>query len=144
MSRAQSDYEQGNLRAAEREIETILAADPSSYRATYDLGLLFLKSGQYADALARLQHAATLSNTSDAHFFAAVAALAVRRPLLARREAQQANMRQPNDYATMALLAMADRALGHAALAARERATALSLGYQGQTLREMIDAVPLL
>lgn len=144
MSRAQSDYEQGNLRAAEREIETILAADPSSYRATYDLGLLFLKSGQYADALARLQHAATLSNISDAHFFAAVAALALRRPLLARREAQLTNTLQPNDYATMALLAMADRALGHAALAARERATALSLGYQGQTLREMIDAVPLL
>ncbi len=50
----------------------------------------------------------------------------------------------PNEWDTNAVLAMADRGLGRAALARQEFARAASFGYDGRTLGQMIDdATPM-
>ena len=134
---ASSALARGDLRTAAREMRAAIAIR-DSYEARYDLGVILLKDGRYADALVTWRKAATLRRGSDPYWYEAIAALALRRPALARGLAQEAVTLDPLEGYYHAALAMAWQRLGQSALANREFATARGYDYTGQTIQQWI------
>jgi len=135
---AYSAYSHGDLGTAEQQLRGALSLDDGNYTAHLDLGLVLLKAGRYSDARAELHRAGDINHVATAYLYAGVAALAMRQPQLARGEMAQALAQTPYDDAVNAVAAMADRAAGRAATAARELAVARSYGYTGATLKDYI------
>ena len=144
LAQAETAYTQGDVNTAEHELRAITSLDAANYFAHYDLGLLLLKTGRYTAALTELHRAARLDSSSASLLFAAATDLALHRATAAQAEAQQAVRIDPNEWDTNAVLAMADRALGRAALARQEFARAVSFGYDGRTLGQLIDSATLM
>ncbi len=143
LAAAVGDYDRDNLPAAERELRTALSIKADLYDARFDLAIVLLKEGRYAAALAELRRAEGIKELATAHLYAGVADLAMHRPDLARDEARAGLAQVGQDPDIDALLATADRQLGHAASAEQEYATARSEGYQGQTVRDWIAQAAL-
>lgn len=132
-------YAQGHLAQAEREMRAGVAVKSDDYNARFDLGILLLKEGKYAEAIPQLRQAETIGQVPTAYLYAAVGELAEGHPALAHAEIQPALAKVPNDPDVNGALALADQALGHKALAAHELATARADGYSGSGVRGWIS-----
>lgn len=131
-------YTQGHLAQAEREMRAGVAVKSDDYNARFDLGVLLLKEGKYAEAVQQLRQAEAIGQVPTAYLYAAVAELAQGKPALAHAEIQPALAKVPNDPDVNAALALADQGLGHKTLAAQEMATARADGYSGHGVRGWI------
>jgi tetratricopeptide (TPR) repeat protein len=127
----------GDFAAAAQQMRAAMAIR-DSYEVRYDLGIILLKEGTYADALAQLRRAMTFKRNSDAYWLAAIASLELHQPALGRSMAQQAVNLDPEEGYYHATLAMAERAAGYSSLAANEFATARRYDYTGQTMQQWI------
>lgn len=131
---------QGDYRTAEREMRDAIAIR-DGYNVRYDLGVILLKAGRYDAASAQFHKAISFKQDSDAYWYAAVAALAMHRPAIARLQARKALAINPIIGEYRAALAMSEQELGHTALAAQEFVAARSAdGYTGQTIQQWIAA----
>ncbi len=135
---AYSAYSRGDLGTAEQQLRGALSLDDGNYTAHLDLGLVLLKAGRYSDARAELHRAGDINHVATAYLYAGVAALAMNQPQRARTELALALAQAPYDSDVNAVAAMADRASGRAAPAARELAVARSYGYAGLTLKDYV------
>ena len=136
-SAASAALSKGEVRVADQQMRAAVAIR-DNYSVRYDLGIILLKEGQYAASLTQWRKAATFKRSPDVYWYASIADLAMHRPDLALIQARQAVRLDPIEGYYHAALAMAQRALGHTALAAREFATARSYDYTGQTLQDWI------
>ena len=135
---ASTDYSQGNYAAAEREMRAAVASQ-DGYNVRFDLGIILLSAGKYAQALPQLRKAEEYyPKAPSAYIYAAIAGLAMHRPDLARIQAARVLKLVPHDPLGNALLAQADSALGRKAEAVRHLGTARSNGYTGGTLSTWI------
>lgn len=135
---AATDYSEGNYAAAEREMRAAVASH-DGYNVRYDLGIVLLGAGKYAQALPQLRKAEQYyPKAPSAYIYAAIDGLAMHRPDLARMQATSVLKLVPHDPLGNALLAQADSALGRKAEAARYLAIARANGYSGGTLSDWI------
>lgn len=134
---ASSALARDDFSTAAREMRAAIAIR-DGYETQYDLGVILLKAGRYADDLTTWRTAATLKHGSDPYWYGAIDALAMRRPALARDLAQQAVTLDPLEGYYHAALAMAWQRLGQRARANKEFATARGYDYTGQTIQQWI------
>lgn len=135
---AATAYAEGRYGDAERDLRTALSIRPNDDILHYDLGRVLLAEQRYGAAYTELETTARTHQLPTAYVVAAITALRWHHPAQARVAAQGA-VRLASDFApSHALLAMANRALGHQADAAREFAAARGYGYTGQSLDQLL------